>query len=382
MISFSRSDKSRLARWWWTVDHWLLAAIGLLMFTGMLLIFAAGTPIALKKGLPSFHFAERQIVFLVLGVVAMIGISLLSVKGVRRFAVLLLPVTLILTLATLLFGPEINGAQRWLPVGIFTLQPSEFLKPAFIVVTAWMFSAQMENPEFHGRLIATVLYVVVAGLLVLQPDYGQAILISAVWLIQFAMAGLPMVWIVGYGGIGLAGLTAAYFLVPHFASRIDRHIDPTSGDTGQIEAAINSFRIGRLFGAGPGEGSVKNHLPDAHSDYIFAVAGEEFGAFFCLGILAIFAAIVIRGLSRLYEEQNPLVLLAGAGLLIQFGLQALINMGVNLAVLPSKGMTLPFISYGGSSMLALCIGMGMVLALTRKNRFLTIHYPPRRSFAS
>ena len=371
MIGFARSDTSILARWWWTVDRWLLIAIALLLGMGFLLTLAASPPVADRLGLASFHFAVRQAVFLCLAVAVMLGLSLLSTTAVRRVACVLFPLCLVLVVMTLFLGREINGATRWLHLGMFTLQPSELLKPAFVVLTAWMCSEEIGDPAFPGKPVSLALYLIVVTFLVMQPDFGQAILITVVWLGQLAMAGLSMTWIGAAAAAGIAAIVLAYLTVPHVASRIDRFFDPSSGDTYQIDTALNAFRAGGLFGRGPGEGAVKKVLPDAHTDYIFAVAGEEFGAFVCLAIVALFAVIVVRGLAHLVEEENPFVLLAASGLLALFGLQALINIGVNLALVPSKGMTLPFISYGGSSMLALAVTMGMVLALTRRNRFAT-----------
>lgn len=369
MISLSRADDSVLARWWWTVDRWLLAALAMLVAAGLILIFGAGTPVAERFDLPPFHFAKRQIVFLAAAIGAMMAVSLLSVKAVRRFSILLFLASLALVVLTLLIGPEYNGATRWLQIGSFTLQPSEFLKPAFIVVTAWLFAGEIEHPGFPGRAVGAALFALCAALLVAQPDMGQTLLLGLVWGVQLVLAGLPAIWIAGLAILGTAGAVLAYLTVPHVTSRIDRFLDPASGDNFQLETALNAFRAGGLFGRGPGEGAVKKALPDAHTDYVFAVAGEEFGALACLAIVFLFAVIVVRGLIHLSEEDNPFVVLAAGGLIALFGLQAFINMAVNLALMPAKGMTLPFISYGGSSMLALAIAMGMVLALTRRNRF-------------
>ncbi|MCH7631262.1 MAG: FtsW/RodA/SpoVE family cell cycle protein, partial [Proteobacteria bacterium] len=252
----------------------------------------------------------------------------------------------------------------------FTLPPSEFLKPGFVVTTAWMLSEQLKTPTFPGRKIALATFAVVLLGLFLQPDFGQMALISIVFAAQLVAGGLPLLWVVALGGAGIGSLVLGYFQVPHIQGRIDAFLNPESADTYQIDAALNAFRSGGLFGLGPGEGTVKKILPDAHTDFIFAVAGEEFGILACLGILLLFTVIVVRGLAHLLEEEDQFVVLAAGGLIILFGLQALINIGVNLAVIPAKGMTLPFISYGGSSALALAITMGMVLALTRRNRHL------------
>lgn len=361
-----RADDSILARWWWTVDRWLMLAILLLLALGFLLMLAASMPVAERLGLDSFHFVKRQLAFLAIAFGAMISISILSEQGARRLSLLMLPVALLLLVLTLAIGPEIKGASRWLQIGSFTLQPSEFLKPAFVVAAAWLLAGSFEDEYFPGRQIAVTLFVVVVMALLLQPDVGQSILISGVFLGQLLLAGLPIVWLGLLALCALAVFAVAYTTIPHVQNRIDIFFDPASGDTFQIDTALNAFRTGGMFGTGPGEGLVKRVLPDAHTDYIFAVAGEEFGALACLVILGLFAVIVVRGLARLLEEDDIFTLLAVSGLLTLFGLQALINMGVNLGVLPSKGMTLPFISYGGSSLLALAITMGLVLSLTRR----------------
>jgi cell division protein FtsW len=271
-----------------------------------------------------------------------------------------------LTAMTLFAGSEIKGATRWISLGGFSLQPSEFIKPTFAVVAAWMFAAQHGRTPVPGNLIATALYGLVGLLLMLQPDLGMTVVVSAMWFTQFFLAGLPIIWVTTFGIAGAVGLGGAYLALPHVRERIDGFVDPATGDTYQVDRSLEAFMNGGLAGRGPGEGTVKDVLPDAHSDFIFAVAGEEFGLLLCLLLVALFAFIVLRGLSRLMHEQNLFVLLAAAGLLVTFGLQAAINMASALHLMPTKGMTLPFISYGGSSLLSLSLGMGMVLALTRR----------------
>ena len=370
MSAFARSDPSLLSRWWWTVDRWLILALLLLIGVGLLLTFAASTPVAERLGLPSFHFAERQLAFLSLAVAVMFVVSLMQKKTVRRAGSLLFPVMLGLLFLTLWNGPEIKGATRWLPIGSYTFQPSEFLKPAFIVFAAWMLSEGMNSKAFPGRRVAGAVFAVTVVGLALQPDFGQLVLLSLVFAAQLIVSGLPLVWIGALGAASAAAGAAGYLLIPHIQNRIDAFLDPGAADTYQVDTALNAFRAGGFFGTGPGEGMVKRILPDAHTDFIFAVAGEEFGTLACIGLLLLYTVIVVRALSRLLEEEDPFVVLAAGGLAILFGLQALINIGVNLSVIPAKGMTLPFVSYGGSSALAVAIGMGMVLALTRRNRFL------------
>lgn len=367
MTVFSRTDNSLLSTWWWTVDRWMLVSLALLIGLGIIMTLGASPAIAEHLGLGPFHFVKRQMLFLAVSLCAMFGISLLEPIWIRRLGVLLFLGCLALLVITLVVAPEAKGARRWIRIGSFTLQASEFLKPAFIIFCAWMFSETQKTPGFRGWSFATLAFVAVIGLLVAQPDFGQSVLISVVWGAQFFMAGLPMIWVAGIAGLGMAGIASAYMFLPHVTSRIDRFLFPESGDTYQIDTAINAFRSGGLFGRGPGEGAVKKILPDAHTDFIFAVTGEEFGLILCLLIVGLFGLIVIRGLTNLIKERDMFIFLAVSGLYMQFGLQAFINLGVNLAILPSKGMTLPFISYGGSSLLATSIGMGMILALTRRS---------------
>ncbi|MBT5186118.1 MAG: putative lipid II flippase FtsW [Kordiimonadaceae bacterium] len=366
MSTFSRTDNSIISTWWWTVDRWLLMSIALLITIGIILVFGASPAVAERIGLSSFHFVERQIIFLFMSIGVMFTVSLMSPIMVRRVGVVMFAVCIVLLILTPILGPEVKGAKRWIPIGSFTLQASEFMKPAFIIFTAWMLSESHRVPDFPGWKIAMISFVSIIVLLILQPDFGQSVLVSVVWGVQFFMAGLAWVWVGGLALLAVVGLIASYILIPHVADRIDRFIYPESSDTYQVDLAMDAFRNGGLLGKGPGEGVVKIRLPDAHSDYIFAVAGEEFGVVICLLIIGIFAVIVIRGIVNLLKEQDMFTVLAVAGLLVQFGIQAFINIAVNLSILPSKGMTLPFISYGGSSMLALAIGMGMILALTRR----------------
>ncbi|MFP6747262.1 MAG: putative lipid II flippase FtsW [Alphaproteobacteria bacterium] len=366
MSSFARTDTSLIGRWWWTVDRWTLLAVALLIAIGTLLTLAASPAVAEKLNLQSQHFVLRQAVFLPLAMAVMFVVSLMSPRGVRRVSIVGLAVGLVLVVATLFLGLEIKGAARWLQFAGLSLQPSEFVKPCFAVVTAWMLAEQRRREGVPGGLISCALLALVVWLLVSQPDLGMTAVVAVVWFGQCFIAGLSMAWVGLLAVLGLAAAVVAYAMIPHVARRIDRFLDPAGGDTYQIDRAMDAFGQGGLLGRGPGEGMVKRVLPDAHTDFIFSVAGEEFGLIFCLIILALFCFITLRGFARLLREEDLFVLLAAAGLLTQFGLQAVINIGVNLNLLPTKGMTLPFISYGGSSLLALALGMGMVLALTRR----------------
>lgn len=369
MTSMARTDTSAVAHWWWTVDRWLLASVALLMAAGGVFALAASPPVAERIGLESFHFVKRHLIFLPLAGVLLLCFSMMTAVTIRRAAILMFVLFFLLTGMTLVFGPVINGSQRWLYLGGLSIQPTEFLKPAFIVVCAWMFAEQKRSPGFPGNRIAIALCVLVLALLGLQPDFGQALLMFLVWGAQFFIAGLSVAWIALLALAALIGLVFAYTALPHVASRVDRFIDPASGDTYQIDTALSAFRNGGFLGQGPGEGTVKRLLPDAHTDFIFAVIGEEFGLIACLALLVLFSFVLFRGLMHLLYENDQFVFLATAGLLVQFGLQVLINVGVNLNLMPAKGMTLPFISYGGSSLLAASIGMGMILSFSRRTRF-------------
>jgi cell division protein FtsW len=366
MTGFTRADRSHLARWWWTVDRWTLVALIALLGFGAILVLASSPAVSNRIGLDAFHLANRQLVLLPVAAAIVVGLSLANLRFIRRFATIGLIVTTILLVMTLFVGAEIKGATRWLSVFGLSVQPSEFTKPFFAVFAAWMFAAGKEENGMPGAWIATGLWFVLTLLLLFQPDVGQAFLLTAIWASEFFLAGLSLIWVLGLVLAPLLGLMLAYLTLPHVTKRIDSFIDPSAGDRYQINRSLEAFMNGGAFGRGPGEGTVKAHLPDAHSDFIFAVAGEELGFVACLLIVALFAFVVLRGFSRVLREPNVFVLLAVAGLLVQFGLQALINMASSLHLMPTKGMTLPFISYGGSSLLALSIAMGMVLALTRK----------------
>ena len=363
---FTRVDNSVLSRWWWTIDKWALVALAALVAIGALLTYAASPPAAGRIGLDRFHFVRQQLILLPLAVALMIGVSLLSARGIKRLGVALFAVALAGTVMTIIFGAEIKGASRWLELAGRSIQPSELLKPALAVFAAWMIAMSRKQPGFPGMLIASATVGVSVMLLVLQPDLGMAMLVTAVCLIQLFVAGISLYWVGGLTATGLGGAVVAYFAFPHVAGRINAFRDPTGSDTYQIDRSLEAFMNGGLLGRGPGEGTVKASLPDAHADFIFAVAGEEFGVIACLVIVGLYAFIVLRGVGRVLEQDNLFVLLGTVGLLSSFGLQALINMASSLHLIPTKGMTLPFISYGGSSLIALAIGMGMLLALTRR----------------
>jgi cell division protein FtsW len=366
MIRIGRNDTSLFGLWWWTVDRWTLAAVATLIGFGVILIVAASPAAGHRIGLDSFYLAKHHLALLPLALALMFAVSLLSPRWVKRVAVIGFVVAIPLCILTLVVGTEIKGATRWISLAGFSLQPSEILKPTFAVVCAWMFSHSAKDPEFPGIWITVALGLLSVSLLMLQPDVGQACVLTAVWSVQLFLAGLPVLWIGLIAATAATALTGAYFVLPHVAQRIDSFLDPSAGDRYQIQRSMEAFMNGGLFGRGPGEGTVKALLPDAHSDFIFAVAGEELGLLACLLIVLLFAFVVLRGFSRAFHDNSLFVLLATAGLLAQFGLQALINMASSLHLMPTKGMTLPFISYGGSSLLALAFSLGMVLALTRR----------------
>ncbi len=372
MNSVARTDTSVVGRWWWTVDKSTLAAIFLLIACGAVLTLAAGPPAAARIHLDSFHFVRQQMLVITLGIAVLIATSWFSPRWIKRFGVLLLFLVAIpLTVLATFYGPEIKGARRWLQFG-FSLQPSEFLKPSFAIFAAWMFSTARLEPGFRGGLIATVVCGLIVAILARQPDIGMAAVIVAIWFSQLFMAGLAYRWVLLLMTAAIGVFALAYATIPHVAHRINLFLDPSSGDNYQVDRSLGAFMGGGLFGKGPGEGTVKAQLPDAHSDFIFAVAGEEFGLVMCLLIVAAYGFVVLRGFVRVRDDTNLFVLFASTGLLVSFGLQAVINMASALSLMPTKGMTLPFISYGGSSVLALSFGMGMLLALTRRRSGMAI----------
>src|SRR5271157_1514926 len=362
----SRAQPTPLSEWWRTVDRLTLAALGALMLGGIILCLAASPPVAARIGLDPFHFVNRQVLFLIPAATVLIATSFLSPREIRKLALIVFAISIILVAATPYFGAEIKGARRWLVIFGVNIQPSEFLKPAFVILIAWLFGESSKRPDIPANTVALALLMIVVSLLVLQPDFGQTMLISLVWGALFYMAGMRMIWVIGLAATAGVGLIAAFFTVPHVAQRINRFLDPASGDTFNTDIATESFIRGGWFGRGPGEGTIKRVLPEGHTDFVFAVAAEEFGVVLCLILAALFAFIVIRALAKAMASDDPFIRFATAGLAMLFGLQSAINMAVNLHLMPAKGMTLPFISYGGSSLISLAYGMGMLVALTRE----------------
>ena len=373
MTPLSRSDRSALGQWFWTIDKVLLTLVFALMGAGIIAVAAASPAAAQRLSggkvvIDALHYLNQQILWVLIGIPLMLAVSMLSVAWAKRAGIALTIMCLAALMLVPLIGFEKNGAMRWIAVAGFQLQPSEFLKPAFIIASAWLLALRFDDRSLPTMQANAALLAIIGFLLVRQPDYGQTVLFAAVWIVQAMLAGMSGWVLGGFVAAGAAGGGIAYLSVDHFSQRIDQFV-LGKGNTFQIDRALDCFRAGGIFGAGPGEGQMKFRLPEPHTDYIFSVIGEEFGMIACLGIAALYIAIVVRVFLTLLDEEEPFILLAAAGLATQFGLQAAINMAVNLKMLPSKGMTLPFISYGGSSFLALSLGMGLLLALTRRNPF-------------
>ena len=372
---YGRSDTSALGRWFWEIDKVLLLLVTVLIAIGLIAVAAASPAAGQRYSGGNVRFNElyyfwRQLAWIAIGIPVMIGISMMPRERARRLSLFGAAFFLVLLMFVPIIGPEHNGARRWIEFGVGQVQPSEFLKPFFVVAMAWLLSLRDGDKSLPVFAISAVITGGVAFLLMKQPDFGSTIIFCAVWLAMLALAAVNMRILIGLGVIGVVGVILAYFFYDVATLRIDEFLFGT-GDTFQTDNAMRTLTAGGLFGMGPGGGTRKFGLPEPHTDYIFSVIGEEFGLIACLAIAALYLGIVARVLVKLLDEDSGFAILAAAGLAIQFGLQALINMMVNVQLAPSKGMTLPFISYGGSSMLALSIGMGLLLAYTRRNPYLT-----------
>lgn len=366
MSGISRTDNSLLARWWRNVDHWTLGSVGLLIGFGYILMMAASPAVAQRIGASRDVFIFKQVMFLSIAALTIIVISMLSTEGIKKLSILGTCIAIAATAYTLVHGMDIKGAKRWIALPIMSVQPSEFLKPCFAIFTAWLLTQWKMRFYIPGILLALGFYGIILFLLKSQPDIGMLAVITAVLLTQLFINGLNMFWIFsGFGGM-IAAFIGAYTVLPHVRSRVERFLHPEVGDHYQIDTALRAFGNGGLWGRGPGEGRVKDLLPDAHADFVFAVAGEEYGMVICCIIIFLFCFIVARTLLKLIKEDDPFIVLAASGLITGFGLQAFINMGSTLHLIPTKGMTLPFISYGGSSAISIALTIGMVLALTRR----------------
>ncbi|MGR3199157.1 MAG: putative lipid II flippase FtsW, partial [Paracoccus sp. (in: a-proteobacteria)] len=361
-----RAGDPILPRWWRTLDKWALACVVGLFAVGLLLGLAASVPLAEKNNLPRFYYVQRQAVFGGMALVVMLVISMMSPRQIRRIGVLGFVIAFVAILALPVIGTDFGkGATRWLSLGFVSVQPSEFLKPGFVALCAWFMAASQEVGGPPGRLYSFFAAMIIVLLLALQPDFGQASLVLFSWLVMYFVAGSPVVLMVGVAGLAGAGGFFAYNMSEHFARRINSFLTSEIDANTQIYFATNAIQEGRFFGVGVGEGQVKWSLPDAHTDFIIAVAAEEYGLVMVLLIILLYGTIVTRSLLRLLKERDPFARIAGTGLACAFGVQALINMGVAVRLLPAKGMTLPFVSYGGSSVIASGIAVGMLLALTR-----------------
>ena len=365
--AFARSDRSALGVWWWTVDRWMLGVTALLIAIGVGLSFASSPAAAMRMNIGDpFHFAVRHCVFGAGAAVMVLAVSMLEVRTLRRAAFFIWLAAILIMIALPLFGHNAKGATRWLEVGGFTLQPSEFMKPALVVLVAWMFAEGQKGQGVPGVSIAFGLYAVSIALLLIQPDVGQSVLITVAFGAAFWMAGVPISWVMLLGAAAVAGLSSTYFLFPHVAARVHKFLSPDGADTHQVDRAAEAIRAGGLLGRGPGEGVMKRHVPDLHTDFIYSVGAEEYGLLFSLLLITLFALLVTRGLYRAMKLTDTFEQVAASGLFVLVGQQAFINVAVNLNMIPTKGMTLPFISYGGSSMLAMGLTLGMALALTRR----------------
>lgn len=363
---FARTDRSAIARWWWTVDKPMLVALLILVVFGMALVTTASPPVAIRIGADHAHFIIRHAAAIIPMLLIMFGVSVLSHRWIRRVATVICLVGIALMTLVPFIGVEIKGAQRWIHLPGMSLQPSEFVKPTFAILSAWMISYGKQSVGFPGMLVASGLWLLVAFLLMLQPDFGMTFVVTCVFASQIFFAGLPLRYFLFLMLAGAVAVVVVYFSFDHVHSRIDRFLNPQSGDTYQIDKSLEAFASGGFLGTGPGQGVVKNSLPDGHADFIFAVAGEELGLLFTLVIIGIYGFILLRGFNRLMEAADLFAVLAAGGILSMFGLQALVHMGSSLELLPAKGMTLPFISYGGSSLLSMGFAMGIVLGLTRR----------------
>jgi cell division protein FtsW len=365
MIDISRGSNSVVGQWWWTVDKVILFTFFILMAFGILLAMAATPMVASRMGIEKFYFLKRHLLYIVPSLFIVFSISILTDSNIKKLSLLLFFLFMFLTFLTLIMGSEIKGARRWMSIYGFSIQPSEFVRPALIVLTAWMFSEQRKQPEFKGNLLSAIFLSSFILLLVLQPDIGMVVVTASIWFGQLFLNGLPIIFAIVIVALGVCGFILAYLFLPHVTARVDRFLDPTIGDHYQINRSLEAFVNGGFFGVGPGEGTIKKYLPDAHADFVFAVLGEECGFFICILVVIVIAFIVIYGMLKTLKENNLFALLASAGLLAQFGLQSFINIASTLHIIPTKGMTLPFISYGGSSMIANSITIGMILAFRR-----------------
>lgn len=368
VFSFSRSSSNMLANWWWTVDKILLATVAFLLLCGVVLSMSASPAVAKTINVASYHFVYKHALFVCVAVLAILFFSMMGLKWTRRLAILGYVGAIFLLVLTIFFGVEIKGAKRWLDLGM-RIQPSEFLKPLFVVLTAWMFEIQRRYKNFPGFWASLGLLGFTCLLLLKQPDYGMTVVVVLVWLAQVYLSGIPLKTICVLSGLAIVLFVVAYLVLPHVQLRIDGLLNGifAGKPQDQVKRSLDAFENGGFWGVGVGEGVVKWHIPDAHTDFIFPVAGEEFGMFICLMIVIAYGIVVVRSMGIATRENNMFLVLSICGLAISFGLQAFVNMASTMQLGPTKGMALPLISYGGSSLLGASIGVGMLLALTRRN---------------
>lgn len=368
--------RNKLQLWWKSVDRFSVSVIFVIIAFSIVIITTASPAIAYRINVDPFYFMKRQILFLTIGVMCMIGISFLSVSNVKRLAVIGFMICVVILFVVLMFGIQIKGSKRWIQIAGISIQPSEFIKPFFIVVTAWLFSMQYEDKSFPAFKVSLFLYLFVVALLIMQPDFGMVMTISVIWIGQLFISGLSLVWFFVFSVVGIISISLAYIVFPHVQKRIDSFLNPESFENYQVSKSLEAFKKGGFYGEGLGEGIVKHQLPDSHTDFIFAVIGEEMGFIMCLIVVIMFALLVVRGLYIVAHTSNNFNILAISGILMQIGMQSVFNMGVSLHLFPTKGMTLPLISYGGSSAIAISIALGMMLAFSRE-RYDTISLPTR-----
>ncbi|MDY0029934.1 MAG: putative peptidoglycan glycosyltransferase FtsW [Pseudobdellovibrionaceae bacterium] len=369
---FERTDRSLMARWWWTVDKGILFSLLGLIVIGITLVASASPAVATRIGADPNHFITRHIIFVIPATISMLVISFMNHQLIRRIGIIVFAISVFLMILVPFVGADIKGAQRWIPLFGFSLQPSEFIKPSFAIVSAWLISHQKQNPEMPGYALSAGMYALVVTLLLSQPDFGMTVVVTCMFMGQAFLAGLPFRYLVGLVMFSMVSVVLIYFSFGHVQSRIDRFMNPDGADTYQVDRSLEAFSNGFLLGTGPGQGTVKNTIPDAHADFIFSVFAEEYGMILTLGLVGLYGFILLRGFTRMMEASDLFVILAAGGILCMFGMQAFVHMGSSLHLLPTKGMTLPFLSYGGSSILAMGFSMGVVLGLTRRETKRTI----------
>lgn len=365
-MSIYRQSRHPLVRWWWEMDRVSVGIIVVIMLCGAVAVTTASVAVAKTYNVGAYYFAVRDYLFLLLALGIMLTMTMLKPQGVRRAGLALFGVAYVGLLLTFVIGVEVKGARRWIDIAGQSVQPTEFLKPALIILTASLLAHSEQKKRLRGFLVSLVMMAAVGLPVLAQPNFGMALAMGTVWFTQVFMAGLPLLWLAPLVAGGLCVVVGAYTMLPHVRDRLERFINPEHSDTYQVDQANEAIMMGHLWGRGAGEGVVKHQLPDAHTDFIFAVVVEEFGIVVGLMLMGLFLTLVLRGFSRILNQDDRFVLLAAGGLLSLLSLHVCVNIGVALHVVPTTGMTLPFISYGGSSTFAMAIVVGFLLALLRK----------------